>query len=84
LLYIRAEEASLREAPRLDARVLKVLPPSTEVTWLGPDKRNKQFHKVRVEGLTGFVLSTDLAPHKPVPSKAESPEHIPLGYPGVK
>lgn len=64
-LYIRNRNVRLLDRPTADARVIDVLQPPTEVTWLGPDSRDRRWQKIRHGTQVGVVLGANLSTTKP-------------------
>jgi hypothetical protein len=85
VLYVRTKGAPVLQKADPLARVLERLDAGTEVVWLGREGLT-QFHRIRVDGMNGFVRQMDLTPAKPQVELYEAPdagEREPLFRPGV-
>lgn len=64
-LYVKARNTRLMTTPAPTAKALAVLQPGQAVKWLGADPKNKQWHRVEVEGKQGVVFQSNLATKPP-------------------
>lgn len=65
-LYVKARNTRLMASPSPTADVVAILQPGQQVTWLGADARDKQWHQVQVEGKPrGVVFQSNLSKQPP-------------------
>ena len=64
-LYVKARTTRLMKAPGATGDALAVLQPPTPVRWEGADPKNKQWHRVAVDGRTGYVFQSNLCTQPP-------------------
>jgi uncharacterized protein YgiM (DUF1202 family) len=66
MLYVKARNTRLMASPSPTADVVAILQPGQQVTWLGADAKNKQWHQVQVEGKPqGVVFQSNLSKQPP-------------------
>ena len=64
-LYVKAKNTRLMDSAAPAANVVQVLQPGQAVTWQGADPKNKQWHRVEVNGKKGIVFQSTLATRPP-------------------
>jgi hypothetical protein len=67
-LYVKARNTRLMASAAPTANVVAILQPGQQVTWLGADASNKQWHRVRVDGKKpkeGLVFQSNLSTKPP-------------------
>jgi hypothetical protein len=64
-LFVKARNTRLMANASPTADAVAILQPGQEVRWLGADPKNKQWHRVEVEGKQGVVFQSNLAPKAP-------------------
>ncbi|WP_224363596.1 SH3 domain-containing protein [Hyalangium versicolor] len=65
-LYVKARNTRLMAAPPPSTTVKAVLQPGQQVKWLGADAKDKQWHRVEVDGKTaGVVFQSNLSTKPP-------------------
>lgn len=68
ILYVKARNTRLMASAAPTADVVAVLQPGQQVTWLGADAKNKQWHRVKVAGKKpkeGVVFQSNLSTKPP-------------------
>lgn len=67
-LYVKARNTRLMASAAATADVVAILQPGQQVTWLGADPKNKQWHRVKVKGKEaqqGLVFQSNLSTKPP-------------------
>jgi uncharacterized protein YgiM (DUF1202 family) len=67
-LYVKARNTRLMASAAPTADVVAILQPGQQVTWLGADAKNKQWHRVRVNAKKikeGLVFQSNLSTKPP-------------------
>jgi uncharacterized protein YgiM (DUF1202 family) len=67
-LYVKARNTRLMASAAPTADVVAILQPGQQVTWLGADAKNKQWHRVKVKGKEsqqGLVFQSNLSTRPP-------------------
>jgi hypothetical protein len=67
-LYVKARNTRLMASAAPTADVVAILQPGQQVTWLGADAKNKQWHRVRLNGKKpkeGLVFQSNLSTKPP-------------------
>lgn len=64
-LYVRTRNTRLVDKPSPTARVVMTLQPPAEVVWEGADAKSRQWHRVKVGRLSGYVFQSNLATRPP-------------------
>jgi uncharacterized protein YgiM (DUF1202 family) len=67
-LYVKARNTRLMASASPTADVVAILQPGQQVTWLGADVKNKQWHRVKVKGKEtqqGLVFQSNLSTKPP-------------------
>src|SRR5262245_23769870 len=78
-LYVKARNTRLMASAAPTANVVAILQPGQQVTWLGADPKNKQWHRVKVKGKEtqeGLVFQSNLStkpPNMELTAKSERP-----------
>jgi uncharacterized protein YgiM (DUF1202 family) len=65
ILYVKARNTRLMASASPTADVLAILQPGQQVSWQGADAKNKQWHRVLVDGKKGLVFQSNLSKQKP-------------------
>jgi uncharacterized protein YgiM (DUF1202 family) len=65
MLYVKARNTRLMANSSPTADAVAILQPGQQVTWLGADPKNKQWHLVEVDGKKGVVFQSNLSPKAP-------------------
>jgi hypothetical protein len=65
-LFIKSKDTKVLKEAKAGATAVTTLQPGKEVTWNGPDAKDKTFHEINVDGKKGFVLMTNLSPRAPM------------------
>jgi len=68
LLYVKARNTRLMASAAPTANVVAILQPGQQVTWLGADPKNQQWHRVKVSGKKikeGLVFQSNLSTKPP-------------------
>jgi uncharacterized protein YgiM (DUF1202 family) len=64
-LYVKAKNTRLMASSAASASALTVLQPGQQVTWLGADPKDAQWHQVEVDGKRGVVFQSNLSAKPP-------------------
>ncbi|MDY7225912.1 SH3 domain-containing protein [Hyalangium rubrum] len=64
-LYVKARNTRLMSTPSPTADAVAILQPGQQVTWLGVDPKNKQWHRVEASGKQGLVFQSNLSSQPP-------------------
>jgi hypothetical protein len=67
-LYVKARNTRLMASASPTADVVAILQPGQQVTWMGADTKNKQWHHVKVKGKEtqqGLVFQSNLSTKPP-------------------
>ncbi|MDY7225914.1 SH3 domain-containing protein [Hyalangium rubrum] len=64
-LYVKARNTRLMANASATADAIAILQPGKAVTWKGADPKNKQWHRVEVDGKKGVVFQSNLAAQPP-------------------
>jgi hypothetical protein len=64
-LFVKARNTRLMASASPTADALAILQPGKQVKWLGADPKNKQWHRVEVDGKQGVVFQSNLATQPP-------------------
>jgi uncharacterized protein YgiM (DUF1202 family) len=67
-LYVKARNTRLMASASPTADVVAILQPGQQVTWLGADAKNKQWHRVKVKGKKtrqGLIFQSNLSTKPP-------------------
>jgi len=84
-LYVKARNTRLMASTSATADALAILQPGDQVTWLGADPKNKQWHRVEVAGKPqGVVFQSNLSkqpPNMELVTKGGAPQlHDPVAF----
>ncbi len=64
-LYVKARNTRVMASASPTADLLSLLQPGQQVTWRGADPKNKQWHRVEVDGKQGVVFQSNLSTQPP-------------------
>jgi hypothetical protein len=77
-LYIKSKDTKVLEKADAKAKSVGTLQPGDEVTWNGPDDKNKQFHAIDTGKVKGFTLQANLTPSKQAPETTMKDNGAPI------
>ena len=66
-LYVKTRNTRVLKDPSASAAVVVVLQPGAEVTWQGPDARDRRWQRVASGKKQGVVMTANLSVEKPRP-----------------
>lgn len=64
-LYVKARNTRLMASTAPTADTVAILQPGQQVTWLGSDPKNKQWHRVDAAGKKGVIFQSNLSTKPP-------------------
>ena len=64
-LFVKARNTRLMASASPTADAVAILQPGQQVTWLGADPKNKQWHRVEAGGKQGVVFQSNLSAKAP-------------------